>query len=195
LSLNRTGLARSSFELDDRLVASPERAAEDGRSGIKLMTRIDLRDRDSADALELLGQVLERAKRLGLEALIEPLSWRDGAVDRTTDAIVLACAIAHDIGAPLLKVPVPDVPGGPERVDAVQRITSSVGAPVLFLGGPRSLPRKDLLAELADVMAGGAAGTAIGRSIYQDPDPARMARLVADLVHERRSIDEVLADA
>src|SRR5579872_2621656 len=44
LSINRTGLAGSAFELDDLLVASIERAADDGWTGIKHMTRIDMAD-------------------------------------------------------------------------------------------------------------------------------------------------------
>jgi len=39
-----------------------------------------------------------------------------------------------------------------------------------------------LLAELADAIAGGAAGVAVGRAIYQDPDPALTAKMVADVV-------------
>src|SRR5258708_1423974 len=81
------------------------------------MTRLDLTDPHTAGALELLGQVLAEARRLGLEALIEPLSWKGGAVDRTTDAVIYAAVVAHDLGAPLIKVPVPaDVAPGPARV-------------------------------------------------------------------------------
>ena len=65
LSINRTGLAGSVFELDDRLVASVPRAAADGWSGVKHMTRIDMDDPITASALELLGQVLEQSKRGG----------------------------------------------------------------------------------------------------------------------------------
>ncbi len=195
LSLNRTGLAGSAFELDDRPVASPERAAGDGHSGVKLMTRIDLGRPESAAGLELLGKVLEASYQLGLDALIEPLSWSHGRVDRTTDGILTAAVIAHDMGAPLLKVPVPLAAPGSERSEAVARITASVGVPILFLGGPRPGSRKELLEELADAMAGGAAGMAVGRAVYQDPDPAEMAGLVADLVHGRRSAGEVLAQA
>ncbi len=188
LSINRTGLAGSVFELDDRLVASVERAASDGWTGIKHMTRIDLTDSLTAPALELLGRVLEEAHAAGLAALIEALSWRDGAVARDTDSIVLAAVVAHDLGAPVLKVPVPDAPEGAARVDAVARVVASVGVPVLFLGGPRQRAggersRDTALAEVRDAMAGGAAGMAIGRVLLQDPDPETMARLMADAVH------------
>jgi DhnA family fructose-bisphosphate aldolase class Ia len=195
LSLNRTGLAASAFELDDRLVSTVEQAAADGWTGVKHMTRIDLSDPVTAPALELLGKVLESAEYFELEALIEALSWRDGRMARDTDSIVFAAIVAHDMGAPVLKVPVPDVAPGPARVDAVARIVASVGVPVLFLGGPRrsddeagksavDAMRDAVLGEIRDVMAGGASGLAVGRVVFQDPDPATMARLVADAVRD-----------
>ena len=184
LSINRTGLAGSVFELDDRLVASVPRAAADGWTGVKHMTRIDMADPVTASALELLGQVLEQARQAGLEALVEPLVWRDGRVCRAPDDIVLAAVVAHDMGAPVIKVPVPAVPAGEERQRAVARVVASVGVPVLFLGGPRSDGGRDpVLDEVRDVMEGGGAGMAMGRTLYQDPDPGEMASLVDALVH------------
>jgi DhnA family fructose-bisphosphate aldolase class Ia len=187
LSLNRTGLAGSAFELDDRLVASVGRAASDGWTGIKHMTRIDFGDPVTASALELLGQVLEQSRDAGLEALVEPLAWHEGRIRRDIDDVVLAAVIAHDIGAPLLKVPVPAANPGAERQRAVARVVASVGVPVLFLGGPRAGEegRERVLEEVRDVMEGGGAGMAMGRTVYQDTDPAEMAGLVGALVHER----------
>jgi 2-amino-4,5-dihydroxy-6-oxo-7-(phosphonooxy)heptanoate synthase len=144
------------------------------------MTRIDSDDPTTAGALELLGRVLEEARVAELDVMVEPLSWRRGAVDRSTDAVVYAAVIAHDMGAPLIKVPVPDAAPGGARIDAVRRVVASVGVPVLFLGGPRR-ERDGALSEVADSVEGGAAGMAIGRAVYQDPFPAEMARLVADL--------------
>jgi 2-amino-4,5-dihydroxy-6-oxo-7-(phosphonooxy)heptanoate synthase len=184
LSLNRTGLAGTAFELDDRLVASVGRAASDGWTGVKLMTRVAPDDRDGASALELLGQVLEEATAAGLEPLVEPILWRDGAMSRETEDIVLAAVIAHDIGAPLLKVPVPDAPAGPRLVEAVRRVVDAVGVPVLFLGGPHLAGASDrITAEVRDVMAGGGAGLAIGRAVLQEPSPAAMASELAGIVH------------
>ncbi len=119
------------------MIASVARAAADGWTGMKHMTRIDLSDPLTSPALELLGQVLEASKAAGLEALIEPLVWRDGNVAHDADSIVYAAIVAHDMGAPLIKVPVPMAEPGVERVRAVARVVASVGVPVLFLGGPR----------------------------------------------------------
>jgi DhnA family fructose-bisphosphate aldolase class Ia len=184
LSINRTGLAGSAFELDDRLVASVSRAAADGCTGVKHMTRLDLSDPLTSPALELLGQVLEQSKAAGIEALIEPLVWRDGRVARDTDSVVLASIIVHDMGAPIIKVPVPAVTPGPERQRAVSRVVASVGVPVLFLGGPVGPGgRASVLDEVRDVMEGGGSGMAMGRTLYMDPDPAEVAGLVAAVVH------------
>jgi hypothetical protein len=184
LSINRTGLAGSVFELDDRLVTSVATAAGDGWTGIKHMTRIDLSDPLTAPALKLLGEVIDEARAAGVEALIESLSWRDGRMARDTDSIVSAAVIAHDLGAPLLKVPVPEEAPGRARTTAVARVVESVGVPVLFLGGPRgSDGREAVLAEISDAMAGGAAGMAVGRVVFEDPEPGTMAKMVADAVH------------
>ncbi len=178
LSINRTGLAGSAFELDDRLVASVARARADGWTGIKHMTRIDMTDPLTAPALELLGQVLEEARAAGLEALIEPVPWKDGRMSHDVDAIVHAAVVAHDMGAPIIKVPIPD---GSDRVAAVARVVASVGVPVLFLGGP--FGADGILDEVRDVMAGGAAGMAVGRAVFQHPDPAGTAKAVREIVH------------
>jgi DhnA family fructose-bisphosphate aldolase class Ia len=184
LSLNRTGLAGAAFELDDRLVASVARAADDGWTGVKLMTRIDLDDQHGAAALELLGRVLEDARASRLEALIEPVMWRQGKMSNATADIVLAATIAHDLGAPLLKVPVPEAPAGQARVEAVNRVVASVGVPVLFLGGPQDRQGPEgTLEETRDIMAGGGAGLAMGRAIIQGVSPAAMAAQLAEIVH------------
>jgi len=186
LSINRTGLAGAAWELDDRLVATVARAASDGYDGVKLMTRIDLADPRTSGALELLGRVLEESRASGLEALVEAVTWRDGRISDDADDIVHAAVIGHDLGAALLKVPVPSEAPGPARVEAVGRIVASVGVPVLFLGGPQRGgpdPLAPVLDEARDVMDGGGAGLAIGRAVLLDADPAAAAARLAAIVH------------
>ena len=186
LSINRTGLAGAVFELDDRLVASVEGAAAEGWTGVKHMTRIDLSDPSGSGALELLGKVIEDARNARLEALVEAASWRDSAMARDVGSVVYAAVIAHDLGAPLLKVPIPDAEPGRARSAAVARVVASVGVPVFFLGGAvAGRSRAQLLEEVSDVMAGGACGMALGRGVICDEDPASMAASVAEIVHGR----------
>ncbi len=186
LSINRTGLAGAVFELDDRLVAGVERAAADGWNGVKLMTRLAFDDPGGAAALELLGRVLEEARACGLDVLVEPVVWREGRMSRAVDDVVLAAVVAHDLGAPLLKVPVPEAPAGAALIDAVARVAGAVGVPVLFLGGPQRDGGPAAVADEArDVMAGGGGGLAIGRSIILEAEPGDVAAQLAAIVHDR----------
>jgi DhnA family fructose-bisphosphate aldolase class Ia len=169
--------------LDDRLVATVDRAARDGWTGVKLMTRIAPDDPAGAAALELLGRVLEEAGTAGLEALVEPIVWREGRMSRAVDDVVLAAVVAHDLGSPLLKVPVPDEPAGERRAGAVGRVVAAVGVPVLFLGGPRHGDAEPMEQVARDVMDGGGTGLAVGRAVIEDPDPAGMAARLAGIVH------------
>jgi DhnA family fructose-bisphosphate aldolase class Ia len=149
------------------------------------MTRIAPDDPAGAAAIELLGRVLEQARDAGLDALIEPVVWRAGRMSHAPDDVVLGAVIAHDLGAPRLKVPVPDGPAGGSRSEAVRRVVASVGVPVLFLGGPRR-PDGEPVEDLArDVMAGGGSGLAVGRVVIEDPDPAGVADRLARIVHGR----------
>ena len=103
--------------------------------------------------------------------------WRDGRVAREADAIVLAAVIAHDMGAPVIKVPVPAATPGQERQRAVARVVASVGVPVLFLGGPLGdAGREPVLEEVRDVMEGGGSGMAIGPRRVPGPGPGRNGR-------------------
>ena len=104
---------------------------------------------------------------------------------RDTDAIVFAAVIAHDMGAPLLKVPVPlAAPAGrngngpwPGWWPASACPSSSWAARSATAG------RQSVLDEVRDVMEGGGGGMAMGRTVYQDDDPAEMAGLIAALIH------------
>ena len=88
------------------------RAADEGWTGVKIMTRVAMDDLRGAEAIELLGKVLEESRAAGLEAMVEAVVWRGGRMSKLIADIVLAAVIAHDLGAPLLKVPVPEAPTG-----------------------------------------------------------------------------------
>ena len=150
------------------------------------MTRIDCADPGGAAALELLGQVLEEARAAGLEALIEPVLWRDGRD--------VAGHRRHRAGRGHRPRPggAAAQGAGPRRAgrartgsEAVDRVVASVGVPVLFLGRPPpGRPGASACStRSATSWPGAAAGLAIGRAIFQEPSPAAMAEQLAEIVH------------
>jgi DhnA family fructose-bisphosphate aldolase class Ia len=146
--------------------------------------RIDLSDGRTSGGLEMLGRVLDDARRWGLDALVESVPWANGSMGHDIDAVVLAAVVANDMGAPVLKLPVPAAAAGSARAQAVARVVRSVGVPALFLGGPGREPG-NVLALARDVMDGGGAGLALGRALLDAPDPATLAGEVAAVVHGR----------
>jgi DhnA family fructose-bisphosphate aldolase class Ia len=64
--------------------------------------------------------------------------------------------------------------------------------PVLIAGGPKAENERDVLEMVRGAMDAGAAGIAMGRKIWQSPDPAGMVRALAAIIREGASVDDAL---
>jgi len=64
--------------------------------------------------------------------------------------------------------------------------------PVLIAGGPKARNERDVLEMVRGAMDAGASGIAMGRKIWQSPDPAGMVRALAAVIREGASVDDAL---
>jgi len=62
--------------------------------------------------------------------------------------------------------------------------------PVLIAGGPKARNERDVLEMVRGAMDAGASGIAMGRKIWQSPDPAGMIRALAAIIRQGASVDE-----
>ena len=170
------------------------RAAADGWTGVKHMTRIDMADPMTAPALELLGQVLEQSRQPASRRWSNRWSGATGACAATPTPIVFAAAHrARHGGAGDQGARARGADPGAERQRAVARVVASVGVPVLFLGGPRSrgAGATRVLDEVRDVMEGGGARHGDGSHPLPGPGPGgdgrprRTCSCTADDPHHR----------
>jgi DhnA family fructose-bisphosphate aldolase class Ia len=53
-----------------------------------------------------------------------------------------------------------------------------------MLGGD-SKAEAEILGQVRDAMRAGAAGVAMGRNVWQHPDPAKITRAIAEIVHAK----------
>lgn len=83
----------------------------------------------------------------------------------TASAIAHAGRMAAEAGADLVKLPLP-------TKGEVATILENIPIPVLFLGGPPNSADEELLGQLSDAAAFGAAGVVMGRRIWERRDPA-----------------------
>ncbi|NEE26867.1 2-amino-4,5-dihydroxy-6-one-heptanoic acid-7-phosphate synthase, partial [Streptomyces sp. SID7982] len=67
-------------------------------------------------------------------------------------------------------------------VAAMAEITAASPVPVVVVGGPRDSDESRILAYVDDALRGGAAGVAMGRNVFQAPDPGAMADKLSDLI-------------
>ncbi|MGG7508453.1 Cgl0159 family (beta/alpha)8-fold protein [Plantibacter sp. YIM 135249] len=134
-SMNRGGLRRASFEMDDRFTAYTAASIVRARFDFaKLLLRVDLNDAGSAATLEASARAVSEAADLQLPIMLEPfMSTRtaSGIVnDLSTEAVINSVSIASGLGTSSayswLKLPV---------VPEMERVMEATTLPTLLLGG------------------------------------------------------------
>jgi DhnA family fructose-bisphosphate aldolase class Ia len=134
-SMNRGGLAGTSFEIDDRFTAYHAGAIERrGFQGGKMLLRIDPQDAATAPTLVACADAVNALADRSLMAMVEPfISHRvEGRVrnDLTAEAVIRSATVAAGLGwtsaHTWLKLPV---------VDSMDEVLAATTLPVLLLGG------------------------------------------------------------
>ncbi len=169
-SMNRTGLAGSSFEIDDRFACYDAEAIERMRfDGGKTLTRICLEDPATPGVLENTAKAVNELADRKLIALVEPFlsRWVDGRVqnDLSPDAVIKSITIAAGLGRSSaytwLKLPV---------VDDMERVLASSTLPAVLLGGEVKDPDAAFAAWQRALTQPTVQGLVVGRSLLYPHD-------------------------
>ena len=191
-SMNRGGLAGSTFEADDRMTGyDPRGIIDGGLDGGKMLLRIALEDHGTVDTLQSCAAAVNELNRAGRIALLEPFLSRrsaDGRLinDLSPEAVITSIAIAQGLGASSayswLKLPV---------TDRMEEVAAATTLPSLLLGGD---PVEDADATYAGWQAALALppirGLMVGRSLLypRDNDVASAVDTAAAMVHPAMSL-------
>lgn len=155
------------------LIASVEDAARLGADAVAVMGFCGTPDEGAS--LATLGKVATECRAHGVALMAEMLPLGFGA-DPSVEQIAIAARIGAETGADIVKTKYL----GPS--EAYLQVTQGCFAPVLVLGGSaREL--QDVVREVDDAMAGGAAGVAIGRNVWRSGDVRAAVRAIAGSVH------------
>jgi hypothetical protein len=173
-SMNRGGLAGTSFEIDDRFTAYDAGSiAAAGFEGGKMLTRIDPEDAGTVATLVAAGRAVSELAGHRLMAMVEPfISHRvDGRVrnELTPEAMIRAMTVAAGLGNTSaytwLKVPI---------VADMERVMAATTLPALILGGEVAGDQRDQDAAFANWSKALALptvqGLVIGRSLLFPPN-------------------------
>jgi hypothetical protein len=169
-SMNRTGLAGSVFEVDDRFACyDAAMIAGMGFQGGKTLTRIALDDPNTPGVLENTARAVNELATRKLIAMVEPFlsSWVDGRLvnDLTPTAVIRSIAIASGLGRTSgytwLKLPV---------VEDMERVLASSTLPAVLLGGEVADPDTAFAAWQKALALPTAQGLVVGRSLLYPHD-------------------------
>lgn len=165
---------------EHRLVATVEEALALGADAVKVLLIFGRKDlRVHAENLERVARVIAAGDRWGVPVMVETVLWGLGVPpERRHDpeAVAHIARIGTELGADIIKAPY--APGG-----SFAALTRELPVPVMILGGGRMEREEDFYATVARAVADGAAGVAIGRNVWQHPDPARVVRRMKEIVH------------
>lgn len=195
-SLNRGGLAGSSWELDDPLTGTTPVTCQEWRlDGAKLLLRVDEREPASLKTLVACARAINESNARGLPMFLEPLpvtkTDNGYVVVKTAEALARLAGVASALGDSSrylwLKLPYC------ENYETVARATT---LPILLLGGESAGDPSPFLRQLSSAMAAGpnVRGALVGRNVLYpgDEDPLAMAEAAGGIVHEGWSVDVAL---
>jgi len=187
-SMNRSGLAGSAWELDDRYTCfSAQSIADLNLDGAKVMFRLGLEDVRSNDCLDDTAKAVNECVHLGIPIFVEALMVRqDGGKwkpSKNADDLVKAVGVATALGETSrltwLKIP---------YCEGYERVARSTTCPILMLGGEsRGDPTGTLQEFAAGIRAGKTIrGALVGRNVtYPGPDdPLAVALAINEIVHK-----------
>lgn len=170
-SMNRGGLAGTTFEIDDRFTGyDAASVAKQRLQGGKMLFRIEPQDAGTVATMQACAQAVSELAEAGVMAMVEPFISRrqDGRVvnDLSVEAVVRSATVAAGL-APTsaytwLKLPVV------ENMDAV---LASTTLPVLLLGGEVAADQDAQFALWSKALAHPSVrGMVVGRSLLYPND-------------------------
>jgi DhnA family fructose-bisphosphate aldolase class Ia len=195
-SLNRGGLAGSSWELDDPITgASPASCQEWRLDGAKLLLRVDEKDPASLTTLQACARAINESNARGLPMFLEPLpvtrTEKGYVVVKTPEALARLAGVASALGdsSRFLWLKLPHCEG----YETVARATT---LPILLLGGESAGDPSPFLTQLRAAMAAGpnVRGALVGRNVLYPgtEDPLAMADAAGGIIHQGWSVEEAL---
>lgn len=168
-------------EVRTGICTSIEEAVKYGADGV--MTYLTMGFDDPSMEVEEIkknGLVVKECEKVGLPVIIEPVmaKFRDTNVFYDKDYLKVNNRIAAEIGADIVKS---QYTGDPETF---REVVENCAAPIMIAGGPKTGTIEDTLEMIRGAIRAGAAGTIVGRKIFQSEDVARCLEDVCKVVYE-----------
>lgn len=195
-SMNRGGLAGSSWELDDPVTGVSAAICQEWRlDGAKLLLRVDEREPASLKTLLACARAINESNSRGLPMFLEPLpvtkTEKGYVVVKTAEALARLAGVASALGDSSrymwLKLP---------HCEGYETVARATTLPILLLGGESAGDPAPFLRQLGSAMVAGpnVRGALVGRNVLYpgDEDPLAMAEAAGGIVHHGWPVEKAL---
>jgi len=167
------------------LVCTVEEAIKLGADGVSV--HVNIGNGHEKEMLTDLGNVAYSTSQWGIPllAMIYP---RGEKIKDEYDpgAIKHAARLGAELGADVVKV---SYTGDP---DSFSEVVQGCHVPVIIAGGPKMGSDRAILEMVRGAIDAGAAGTSIGRNVFQHKNPTKIVKALCMIVHENATVDEAL---
>ncbi len=144
---------------------------------------------------EFEGEMFQEFGRLQEQAhehSIPAIAWvypRGQAVgnDTTKEIVAYAARVGLELGADAVKI---KYTGDPQTFSWA--VKSAGKAHVYMSGGPKAPTDEDFLNQVRGVMQAGATGLAVGRNVWQNEDPVRMAGYLRQIIFDKKPVESIV---
>ncbi len=170
-----------------RQVCSVEHAVSLGAKGIGYT--IYLGSGFEAEMLAEFGRIQEEAHESGVAAI----AWiypRGGGVanDTSRETVSYAARAGLELGADAVKIKYTG-----DSASFAWAVKSAGRVRVFMSGGPKAATDEAFLTQVRGVMDAGATGVAVGRNVWQHPEPLKMAEQLKNVIFLNKKVQESLA--
>lgn len=133
-----------------------------------------------SETLPYLTSLVAQCRDWSLPVLAEmlPGGFENPGKWWTVENIAFACRLGAELGVDFIKT---QYTGDPE---SFRQVVAATYVPVVVLGGGKTKTVEGLLDSVYGAMQAGAKGVAMGRNIYQYPEPQKITAALAAVIHE-----------
>lgn len=136
-----------------------------------------------ARSMSLATTLAGECEAWGMPLIIE--TFMSSELDPTVNNIALVSRIAAELGADIVKTYFRG------DVKDYQQITNSCFRPIVILGGEKTGDPLQVLKWVKTAVDAGAAGSCIGRNVFQHENPGGLIKALKAIIHENAGIDDV----
>ncbi|MBK5100169.1 MAG: class I fructose-bisphosphate aldolase family protein [Desulfobacteraceae bacterium] len=167
------------------LVCTVEEAIKLGADAVSV--HVNIGNGNENQMLTDLGNVAHSASQWGMPLLAMIYPRGEKIQDEYgAEAIKHAARLGAELGADLVKV---SYTGNP---DSFRKVVEGCHVPVIIAGGAKMGSDRAILEMVKGALEAGAAGTSIGRNVFQHQNPTKIVRALSMLVHENASVNAAL---